>query len=155
MARSNTRQRRGNITYSKVNKVHGNLKPTIAGMKQNIHNWHKGRKDIKKIYVGKTSATKKGINAAYNAMQTRVDGHKRKMKINEMKLLHIGGSKRSVDQAERELVAYNRKQGRKSGNQTGGGGGAPTEGQSHVLYAALKTTKPGKKKTAGKRRSPQ
>ena len=50
----------------------------------------------------------------------------------------------------RELVRYNMSQGRKARNQTGGGGGAPTAGRYHVLYAALKTTKPGIKKRAGK-----
>ena len=124
-------------------------------MKQNLRRWHKERKDIKKIYVGKTTAKKKTIGAAYDGMQTRADDHEWNMKTNNMKLLYMG-SKRNVDKAERELVAYNRKQGRKARNQTGGGGGAPaTGGRSHVLYAALKTTKPGNKKRAGKRRRPQ
>ena len=145
------RQRRGGIVYSKINKIYGDIKPTIAGIRQNIHNWHKGRKDITKIYIGKTSTTKKSINAAYDAMQTRVDSYKRELNITDMKLLHIG-SPRNVDHFERKLVRYNMNQGRKARNQTGGGGGAPTEGRHHVLYAALKTTKPAIKKRAGKRK---
>lgn len=143
------RQRRGDIVYSKINKIYGAFKPTIAGIRKDIHNWHKGRKDITKIYIGKNRKTKKSINAAYDAMQTRVDGYKRGLKITDMKLLHIG-SARNVDQAERQLVRYNMSQGRKARNQTGGGGGAPTEGRHHVLYAALKTTKRGIKKRTGK-----
>ena len=143
------RQRRGDIVYSKINKVNGAVKPKIAGIQQDIHNWHKGRKDITKVYIGKTSTTKKSVNAAYDAMQTRVDGYKRGLKITDMKLLQIG-SARNVDQAERKLVRYNMSQGRKARNQTGGGGGAPTAGRYHVLYAALKTTKPAIKKRTGK-----
>lgn len=145
------RQRRGDIVYSKINKIYGAVKPTLAGIRQNIHNWHKGRNDITKIYIGKTSTTKKSINAAYDAMQTRVDGYKRELKITDMKLLHIG-SPRNVDKFERKLVRYNMNQGRKARNQTGGGGGAPTGGRQYVLYAALKTTKPTIKKKAGKRK---
>ena len=110
-------------------------------MKQNLRRWHKERKDIKGIYIGKTTAKKYTTEAAYDGMQTRADDHERKMKTTDMKLLYIG-NKRDIDQAERELVAYNRKQGRKVRNQTGGGGGAPAEaGQFHVLYAALETGK--------------
>ena len=121
-----------------------NVDQQIKRVKDDIRNWHKDE-DIFAIYIGKTSTNTKAD--AYAAMNSRNDKTKADLGINEMVLLYLTKSKKRINQAERELIEYNQKQGKKCGNDVGGGGGAPADKQWHVLYAALgKKRKPPKKK---------
>ena len=132
------------VRLSKINKVHAkNDKVLIDRVKPDLRRWHKSR-DIKSIYIGQTSASTGNVSAANKAMKTRIDKRKHEMGTTEMKLLDITKSSRYADNAERELIAYNKKQSKKAANQRGGGGGAPTDQPHHVVYAAL--TKKGKGK---------
>ena len=73
-----------------------------------------------------------------SAMRSRYDDNKRKLGINEMRLLYKSSSHDNVQRVERELIDY-RVGSRINRNETGGGGGLPPDNPKHYfVYVAYK-----------------
>lgn len=126
------------IETTKIYKTTGSVNEVIKRIQANLYKWHNDDR-IRKVYVGKTSATSSSRDDVRKAMDARYDSYKAEMGITEMKLLYTTSSERNINKVEKATIEYNDSQGKKSINIRAGGGGRRTDRKEcYVLYAALK-----------------
>ena len=120
----------------------GTWKEQSKRVEADLRIWH-DKPCIKAIYIGKTSAARNTVDAAYDAMEARAHDHilNNFMEITHMKLLYITSSPDRINEAEKKMIAYNKELSQKCLSIRDGAGGNTSTQSHHVLYAALANNK--------------
>ena len=119
-----------NIKYITSGVISGHPNQIMSKLKEDLQRYSRG---ASVEYIGIASG-----DDGESAMRSRYDDNKRKLRINEMRLLYKSSSHDNVQRVESELIDYRDGSGINR-NETGGGGGLPPDNPKHYfVYVAYR-----------------